>query len=139
MNARPAGKTARCGRTEARTRLEQATAMVLVADLALSDDTNTATPGVAAALAVLAGIAASDAACCATLGQRPRGQAHGQAPALLSTVEPHGRELAKDLSELLAAKDDSHYGVSLVSRVKAQGLLRRARHMVETAGEVLNR
>jgi hypothetical protein len=113
--------------------------MVLVADLALSDETNTAAPGVAAALAVLAGIAASDAVCCATLGCRPRGQDHGQALTLLATVAPHGRQLAKDLGELLAAKDDSHYGLSLVGRVKAETLLRRARRMVETAAKVLNR
>ena len=54
-------------------------------------------------------------------------------------MEPHGRELAKDLTELLAAKDDSHYGVSLVSRARAQALLRRAEHMVATARDVLNR
>jgi hypothetical protein len=113
--------------------------MLLVTDLALSDDTNTATPGFAAALAVLAGIAASDAACCATLGQRPRGQAHGQAPGLLAAVEPHGRDLAKDLAGLLAAKDDSHCGVSLVSRLKAEALLRRARRMVDTVGDILRR
>ena len=110
-----------------------------MAELALFDDTNTAAPGVAAALAVLAGIAASDAACCATLGTRPRGQAHGQATALLVTVAPHGRQMAKDLTELLAAKDDSHYGLSLVGKGKAEGLLRRARRLVDAAADVLRR
>jgi len=113
--------------------------MILVADLALCDDTNTATPGVAAALAVLAGIAASDAACCATVGCRPRGQDHGQASTLLATVVPHGVRMAKDLGELLAAKDESHYGLHLVTRARAEALLRRAGRMVEAATEVLGR
>jgi hypothetical protein len=46
----------------------------MAGDLALLDDTDSATPGVAAALAVLAGVAASDAACCAKLRKRARGQ-----------------------------------------------------------------
>jgi hypothetical protein len=52
-------------------------------------------------------------------------------------VVPHGRKLSKDLIELLAAKDDSHYGLSLVDRAKAEALLRRATRMVATAAEVL--
>jgi hypothetical protein len=96
VSPRPVGRTSPCTRSEARTRLQQAEALVLVADLALSDETSTATPGVAAALAVLAGMAASDAACCAALGCRPRGQDHGQAPDLLATVEPNGKDMAKN-------------------------------------------
>jgi hypothetical protein len=38
--------------------------------------TPTGTENVAASLAVLAGIAASDASCCAALGRRPREQDH---------------------------------------------------------------
>jgi hypothetical protein len=44
---------------------------------------------------VLAGIAASDAACCARLGVRARGQAHAEAVELLGTVEPGGTDMAK--------------------------------------------
>jgi hypothetical protein len=58
----------------------------MTADLVLGDDSDLATPSVAAALAVLAGIAASDAACCARLGRRPRGQDHATATTLLRTV-----------------------------------------------------
>ena len=60
-------RTAGCTPADARSRLQQAEAFLETADLVLSDDTDTATPGVAAALAVPAGIAASDAACCAKL------------------------------------------------------------------------
>ncbi|MGH3369992.1 MAG: hypothetical protein ACRDPR_08310 [Nocardioidaceae bacterium] len=81
----------------------------MAADLVLSDATDTATPGVAAALAVLAGIAASDAACCAKLRKRSRGQDHAEAVNLLRTVVPQGEAMAKDLGRLLAAKDESQY------------------------------
>lgn len=112
--------------------------MLLVADLTLSDDKDLATPGVAAALAVLAGVAASDAACCARLGRRARGQAHAQAVDLLATVVPHGRQMASDLRALLAAKDDAHYGLHLVGRSKAEGLVEKARRMIGHARSALD-
>ena len=89
-----------CTLADAATRLRQAEALVLVADLAQGDDTDTATPGVAAALAVLAGVAASDAACCAKLGVRPRGRAHNEAIRMLEAVVPHGQQMARDLTAL---------------------------------------
>jgi hypothetical protein len=131
-------RTGHCTPADARTRLRQAESLLLVADIALSDDTDTASPGVAAALAVLAGIAASDAACCHRLHRRPRGQDHGQAPDLVATVHPHGAEMARDLRALLAAKDDSHYGLHLVSASKAHALLKRARRLVDRAGDVVS-
>lgn len=106
----------------------------MVAELVLSDDTDVATPGVAAALAVLAGIAASDAACCARLRRRSRGQDHTEAVKLLATVAPNGEAMAKDLTRLLAAKDESHYGVTLVDRAKARRLVGYAKRMTELAG-----
>jgi len=130
-------RTADCTPAEGRSRLQQAEAFVMAADLVLSDDTDTATPGVGAALAVLAGIAASDAACCAKLRKRARGQDHGEALRLLGTVVPHGEVMAKDLGRLLAAKDESHYGVTLVDRAKARRLVGYARRLIGRAGEVL--
>lgn len=132
-------RTTDCTPAQGRSRLTQAEAFVRAADLALNDETDTATPGVAAALAVLAGIAASDAACCAKLRQRPRGQDHGEAVRLLATVIPHGQEMAKDLERLLTAKDESHYGVALVNRTKARRLLGYARRLTELAGQVVSR
>ncbi len=130
-------RTTDCTPAQGRSRLAQAEAFIQAADLVLSDETNTATPGVAAALAVLAGIAASDAACCAKLRKRPRGQDHNEAVRLLGTVIPHGGDMAKDLARLLAAKDESHYGVTLVDRAKARRLLGYARRITELAGQVL--
>lgn len=137
MMATRGAKESPCTPADARSRLRQAEAFVLVADLALADNTNVATPAVTAALAVLAGIAASDAACCTKLGTRPRGE-HNEAPQLLKTVQPHGPQMAKDLAALIAAKDESHYGVQLVSRAKAQQMLKRASRLVACASDVVN-
>jgi hypothetical protein len=88
-------------------------------------------------VAVLAGIAASDAACCARLLKRPRGQDHQEAVTLLATVEPYGAEMAKDLGRLLASKDESHYGASLVDRAKARRLVGYASRLTQRAREIV--
>ena len=126
-------RTQRCGRPEARTRLEQAEAFVLAAELVLDDTTALANPGVAAALAILAGIAASDAACCARLRRRPRGQAHEEAVALLETVEPGGTEMAKDLKRLLQKKDSASYGASFFSLREGRDLVGWAKRLIGRA------
>jgi hypothetical protein len=130
-------RTTACTTEQARSRLRQAEAFVMAADLVLSDDTDTATPGVAAALAVLAGIAASDAACCSKLRKRPRGQDHAEAVKLVRTVVPHGDDMAHDLGRLLAAKDESHYGITLIDRAKARRLVGYARRLTTRAGAVI--
>lgn len=135
--ARPDARTADCTPAEARARLQQAEAFLTAAELVLADDTDAATPGVAAALSVLAGIAACDAACCAKLRKRSRGQDHLAAVNLVGGVAPHGEALAKDLRRLLAAKDESHYGVTLVSAAKAKRLVGYARRQIELATDVL--
>ena len=45
--------------------------------------------------------------------------------------------MAKDLGRLLAAKDESHYGVTLVGRAKARRLLGYARRITSLASQVL--
>jgi hypothetical protein len=124
---------AQCGRSEALARLRQAEAFAMVAGLVLDDASDTATPGVAAALAVLAGIAASDAACCARLGRRARGQSHADAVDLLATVAPGGADMAKDLGRILARKDDAHHGVTLLSDKEAARLVGHAQRLIERA------
>jgi hypothetical protein len=126
-------RTETCGRAEARTRLEQAEAFVLAAELVLDDTTALANSGVAATLAILAGIAASDAACCARLRRRARGQAHEEAVALLETVEPGGTEMAKDLKRLLQRKDSANYGVSFFSLGEARDLVGWAMRLIRHA------
>lgn len=130
-------RTSDCTPVDGRARLRQAEAFVMTAELVLGDDSDAAAPGVAAALAVLAGIAASDAACCAKIHKRPRGQGHIEAVGMLRAVQPHGPALATDLRRLLSAKDDSHYGTELVDRGKATRLVGYAKRMTELAAEVL--
>lgn len=127
-------RTEPCTATQARLRLGQARAFLEVAELVATDDDDLATPNVAAALAVLAGVAASDAACCAALGDRSRGQDHREAVTLLKQVEPEGRAMANDLGRLLSVKDDAEYGLLYVSSSRAGTAIKQARRLVDAAG-----
>lgn len=133
MSPRQTGRTQACGRSQARTRLSQARAFLQVAELVGTEQDEVATPDVASALAVLAGIAACDAACCATLGRRSRGQDHRQALDLLAQVASDGQAMARDLGRLLSIKDDAHYGLLHVSGPRAAAALRQARRLVDAA------
>jgi hypothetical protein len=136
---RRSGKTAECDSAAARVRLRQAESFVSVAESVLAEpaDGNLPLPGVAAALAVLAGIAASDAACCSRLGRVHRGPDHADAIDLVRTVEPDGKQLANDLTRLLAIKDDVHYGAIAISAADASAAVNRARRMVNTARDIV--
>lgn len=130
------GRTEVCGRPEARTRLSHARAFTDTAELVLDIDDN-ASLNVAASLAVLAGVAASDAACCAVLGQRPRGQDHREAVKLLTGIASGGVEMGKDLGRLLDLKDNAHYGVLYISEAKARQAVKWAHRIVEAAEAVV--
>lgn len=132
MTARPRNRAQPCGKPEARTRLAHARAFVDTAELALDVDDD-ASLNVAASLAVLAGIAASDAACCAAMGKRPRGQNHREAVALLSGVASVGQEMGTNLARLLDLKDNAQYGVLYVSEANARRAVRWAQRMVTAA------
>lgn len=119
-----------CGRAEAAVRLAQADAYLVAARLVVEDATDVANPGVAGALAVLAGVAAADAACCARLSARSRGQSHREAAALLATVHPHGPAMAKDLERLLDRKDTVHYGAAMVSTTEGTRMVTWAGRLV---------
>ena len=87
-------------------------------------------------LAVLAGIAASDAACCHALGEHSRSQAHSDAIDLLEHVDG-GEQAAKQLRRLLALKDAANYGLGTISSSKAKSAVRSAAAMVTFAEETL--
>ncbi len=123
MTARSKTRNQPCDRSDALNRLAQAESFLLAAELIVDDDSDDATPSVAASLAVLAGIAASDAACCARMGARARGRSHAEAVELLGTVEPRGADMAKDLQRLLNRKDDSQYGLAFVSAGEASRMV----------------
>lgn len=126
------GRTSPCTQEDARTRLRQAESFIEVAELTLGTDSTGGYPQVAASLAVLAGIAASDAACCARLGQRSRSQDHRQAIALLASIPDASQSMAQDLRRLLAIKDGAHYS-SVITAPEAEAAVRRARRLYESA------
>lgn len=132
------GRTQRCDREQALIRLDHAESFIAVADLVVAtDDEVVATAGVAASLAVLAGIAASDAACCVRLQQRARGQDHRDAVDLLQSVRPHGEEMAKHLKRLLVRKDDAHYGMQVLGAGDARRMVEWAERLTSLARRVV--
>jgi hypothetical protein len=94
---------------------------------------------VTAGLAILAGIAASDAICCVRLGRYHRGEDHRRATELLQAATPDGRELAIRLERLVGLKDTAHYGAALVTPTNANLAVRWARQLVSRAQEELER
>jgi hypothetical protein len=120
-------------------RLRHAVRFLEVAQLVAEegDDLDYSSPS--AALAVLAGIAASDAACCAALGRRARGQDHREAAALVGQIEPGGSKAATSLRRLLSLKDEAHYGLFDVGGQQLKSALRQANDLVEFAQGILRR
>jgi hypothetical protein len=138
MSPRQLGKTQRCSPTDAATRLQHARKFLEVAQLAANEG-EAEYSGPAASLAVLAGVAASDAACCKALGRRFRGQDHRVAADLLEQVEPGGSQAANTLRRLLSVKDTAHYGLSEIGGQALRGTLRQASDLVAFAEGVLRR
>ena len=92
---------------------------------------------VAASLAVLAGIAASDAACCAALGRRSRAQDHRDAEGTGLREVRGAEQAATNLRRLLSLKDEAQYGVMHVGSSDLKATLRLARHLFEFAEGVV--
>jgi hypothetical protein len=118
---------------EARARREQAKAFIDVAEMVLSEPATHTDPHVAAALAVLAAIAATDAICGLQLGRYSRGQDHDRAVALLETVDLPDHTLPTELRRVLGSKDNVHYSPRLISKTAPQALVRQARVLVDAA------
>ena len=129
MRTRPAS------REDSRARLRTARAYLDVADLVLSEEKRSEMPGVAAALAVLAGIAASDSICASRLGLIHRGDDHSAACDLLQSATPDGKALATTFSRLIDLKDQAHYGVSIVSAPTARKAVQWALRLTTRAQE----
>jgi hypothetical protein len=138
MSRRAAGRTQVCGRSDAQSRLRDAQAHLDLAELG----TATSSPAeqkAAASSAVLAGIAAADAACCSALGQRSRTQDHRDAVAVLRDVTPGGPDAARQLQRLLDIKDASQYGFGDVGGQRLLAAQRQARALVAFAEATLRR
>jgi hypothetical protein len=123
----------------ARLRLRSAVAYLDVAELVLEEKDRVEMPGVAAGLAVLAGIAGSDAICARRLGQIHRGDDHRAAAALLEQAAPDGKKLASALLRLIDIKDEAHYGLVIVAPQRARSAVRWAHQLVGRAQEELER
>lgn len=87
---------------------------------------------------MIAGIAASDAACCAALGRRSRTQDHRDATAMLRGIAG-GSDAANDLARLLRRKDQSQYGFADVGAQQHLAAVRQARALVVFAERLLQR
>jgi hypothetical protein len=135
---RKLGRAQPCQKAHAQARMRDARAQLLLAELpggASAPEERKA----AVSSAVLAGIAAADAACCHRLGERSRSQDHREAVRLVKQVEPGGADAATRLERLLAIKDESQYGFGGVGRDKHESALRQARAMVDFAQRTLER
>ena len=134
-----AGRTRPATTTDARTRLRSALAYLEVAELVLDEKDRVEMPGVAAGLAVLAGIAGSDALCARRLGQIHRGDDHRSASSLLEQATPDGKRLAATFLRLIDSKDEAHYGLIWVTPRRARDTVRWATQIVERAREEIER
>jgi hypothetical protein len=139
-----------CARAEALARHRQANAYLETAHLVTSEGTlpqDYDYNHVAAGVAILAAVAASDALCCALLGERSRGSDHREAVALLATIRygsgtPEGQaKVARGLSAALASaldlKDQAHYGTALLGRSEVKRIIKAAEKLVAASSTVL--
>jgi len=137
---RQPSRTQDCGLRDARVRLRQARKYLEVAEVAAEEPAVPEPATAAVANAVLGGIAASDAACCAALGRRARDQDHGRAAELLGQVaDPKEVKPGQALRRLLGLKDSAHYGMSDLSGQDVQSALRLLRRLIGFAEDVLAR
>jgi hypothetical protein len=133
MSPRGSSRVISCTPAEARARREQAKGFIDVAEMVLSEPATQPHSHVAAALAVLAAIAATDAICGLQLGRYSRSQNRDTAAALLDTVDLPDHALATKLRRVLASKDNEHYSPRLISKTDARALVRQARALVDAA------
>jgi hypothetical protein len=137
VSPRHVARTQDCSDGDARRRLADARAQLDLAELATATSAAEERKA-AAARAVLAGIAAADAACCKSLGQRSRSQDHRDAVALVRQVKPGGADAAKQLERLLGLKDQAQYGFEDISGQRLNAVRRQARALVAFAERAVN-
>lgn len=134
MSPRRSGQVVACTPSQCRERREQARAFLDAAELVLTEDRREA--HVAAALAVLAGIAAADAICGLSLGNWNRGRDHNQAVDLLRDVALRDSTLPTKLRRLLSDKDAAHYSASLITTQRAKSMMRQAAALLAEADKL---
>ncbi|MEO6712046.1 MAG: hypothetical protein ABIM89_01300 [Mycobacteriales bacterium] len=135
----PKQRTTPAGPSDARQRLRAARAYLEVAELVLDEHDKTEFTNVAAGLAVLAGIAASDALSASGLGQIHRGDDHRAAAELLRGAAHDGNKLAATFLRLIDLKSAAHYGVTVVGTNKATDALKWATTLLARAAQEVER
>lgn len=137
MSPRNRGKTVPASAREAKSRLDAAKAFVSVAELIYAEPDDPVLPlrGVAAAVAVLGGVAAADVICAVRLGEMFRGDDHAQAVDLLARARPEGTRVKTDFTRLIAVKDQVHYQAILVTPAQSAAAIRRAKRILAAAEE----
>ena len=133
MTPRPQSRTITCTRRQANLRLQHAEAFLNWAQAALSDTAADANLNVATSMAVLAGIAASDALCGKALGQYSRSQNHPDAVKLIQSIQPGGAELASTFRQLVGNKDNAQYAPKTMGEASAKAAVRQAVDLVNAA------
>lgn len=81
-------------------------------------------------LYILAGVAASDAICCAKLGEYSKSPNHADAVAVLRRADPR---LTTSLQRLLSHKTEANYGVERLSTTRVAEARAAASRLVEAA------
>jgi hypothetical protein len=133
-------RTQPCGGIQARQRLAHAKSFLEVAELTADvSDPSLEYGSVAASVAILAGVAAADAACCQMLGRRSRSDDHHDAEELLLEIAPGGKSAGSQLRKLIALKDAAHYGFISVTTPQLKQSVRQAQQLVEFAESLLQR
>lgn len=128
-------RTQRMTPTDVATRASHARAFIVAADLvdALADDAGIETKSnLLGSLAVLAGIAASDAICGNALGERAASENHADAVAVMKRATPPSDSGPAQLKRLLDAKTTTQYSSTLIGETKANELLTAARRLVDS-------
>lgn len=127
-----------CNRIDARNRVEQAEKFLEVAQL-FSGDEDPNGANVSASNAVLAAIAAADAACCAALGEHAQGESHAEAPKVLATVPGGGRDASNALKRAVSIKNKAQYGLIPLSKADRDAAMVQAEKLIVFARTVLER
>lgn len=129
------GRTQLCSKADARTRLKIAHKFLEVSEIVAEEDTPISF-NVAVSNVVLAVIAAGDAACCAALGRRSRGQDHKESVGLLKGIKG-GEAAAEALAKIIDLKDKSQYGMVPLKKTELKSAFRQAEKVLLFAEKIV--
>jgi hypothetical protein len=131
-------KTRDCTAADARNRLAQAERFLEAADVYNGEEDPNAA-NVSASNAVMAAIAASDAACSAALGKHAQGESHAEAAKLLEGVPHGGKAAGQALTRAVAVKNKAQYGLIALSKTDRDLVYKQAVKLIAFAKAVLER